>query len=235
MSLKNSPLNYTEHGKVKIKSSNNYQHVNSQQVVPLIVHEFSQASAEMPVVFVKNSESGQFQPVAILGFKSGENLFVQQEKWLSDYVPAYVTHHPFALMPSADDETKLQIIMSESSSLVTESEGNALFDEQGNETEYLQKRKNALGNYYENMQVSQAFVNFLSEKELLQQRTLTIELNGEKLNLTGLYLVDEKALNALSDEDFLILRKRGYLGALYAHLGSLHQLKRLADLKTSNK
>ena len=59
------------------------------------------------------------------------------------------------------------------------------------------------------------------------------ELNGEKIGINGVYLVDEKVLNSLSDEDFLELRKKGFLAPIYNHLGSLHQLSRLAKLKTA--
>ncbi|MEW6984019.1 SapC family protein [Colwelliaceae bacterium 6471] len=232
MSAKASLLNYTSHGKVKVKETHNYQHVNNQHVIPLVVHEFSRAGSEMPVVFVKNTDTGEFQSVAILGLTIGENLFYGEEKWRSNYVPAYVTHHPFALMPAAHDETQLQIIIDESSDLVSEEEGQLLFDEQGNETEYMQKRKNALGLYYEHTHITKAFVNTLNELGLLMEQSLAMNVNGAQSQLNGVYLVDEKKLNALSDEDFLELRKRGFLAPIYAHLGSVHQLHRLAALKT---
>ncbi len=232
MSIKVTPLNYTDHGHLKVKENKTFAHVNKQQVLPLLVHEFSIAGAEMPVVFVKNTKTGEFQAVAIMGFKSGENVFYDQQQWRGSYVPAYATHHPFALAPTEQDPNQLQVVITESSELVSDDAGEALFDQQGKETEYLQNRKTVLGTYYENMQVTQAFTKILQDHQLLQEQSLTIDLNGEKIALNGLYLVDEKALNALSDEDYLGLRKKGFLPSIYAHLGSLHQLKQLAKLKS---
>lgn len=225
-------LSYENHNQIKIEDSNDYQHAKDQQVVPLIVHEFAKASAEMPIVFVKNAETGEFQAVALLGLTQNENLFYSADKWLSPYLPALITHHPFALMPSQNDESQLQMVLKEDSHLVSKTIGDALFDDDGNETEYLTKRKNALGSYFESNHVSKAFTKKLTEKSLLSQQNLSLDLNGEKIEINGVYLVDEKVLNSLSDVDFLELRQKGYLAPIYSHLSSLHQLSRLAKLKT---
>ncbi len=225
-------LSFDNHKQTKIKHSNDYQHAKDQQVVPLIVHEFARASAEMPIVFVKNAETGEFQAVALLGLSQNENLFYSKDKWLSSHLPALISHHPFALIPSQNDENQLQMVLKEDSHLVSKTEGDALFDDDGNETEYLEKRKNSLGRYFENSHVTSAFVKQLNDISLLSQQNLSLELNGEKIAINGVYLVDEKVLNALSDEDFLELRKKGYLAPIYNHLNSLHQLSRLAKLKS---
>jgi len=225
-------LSYENHNQIKIIDSNDYQHAKDQQVVPLIVHEFARASSEMPIVFVKNAETGEFQAVALLGLSQNENLFYSEDKWLSPYLPALITHHPFALMPSQNDENQLQMVLKEDSHLVSKTDGEVLFDDDGNETEYLTKRKNALGHYFESSHVTKAFTKQLSDKSLLSQQNLSLDLNGEKIAINGVYLVDEKALNSLSDEDFLELRKKGYLAPIYSHLSSLHQLSRLAKLKS---
>jgi len=225
-------INYANHSQVKIKSTRDYQHAKGQQVVPLIIHEFSRASGEMPIVFVKNAQTGEFQSVALLGLTTNENLFYSKDKWLSSYLPALITHHPFALVPTQNDENQLQVVIKEDSHLVSNEEGDALFDDEGNETEYMEKRKNALGQYYENSQTTKAFIDFLVEKSLLSEQNLSMKLNGENIGINGVYLVDEKALSTLSDKDFLILRQRGYLAPIYNHLSSLHQLSSLAKLKS---
>jgi hypothetical protein len=226
-------LSYENHNQIKIKDCKDYQHAKDQQVVPLIVHEFARASAEMPIVFVKNSETGEFQPVALLGLSPNENLFYSENNWLSTYLPALISHHPFALMPSQNDENQLQMVIKEDSHLVSKTEGDALFDNDGNETEYLEKRKNAIGQYFENSHLTKVFVKQLNDKSLLSQQNLTLEIKGEKIEINGVYLVDETALNDLSDKDFLELRTKGFLSPIYNHLGSLHQLARLAKLKSA--
>lgn len=226
-------LSYENHHQIKIRDSTDYQHAKGQQVVPLIVHEFARASAEMPIVFVKNAETGEFQAVALLGLSQNENLFYSKNKWLSSYLPALITHHPFALMPSQNDETLLQMVLKEDSHLVSKTEGNELFDAEGNETKYLDKRKAALGRYFENSHLTKAFTKQLSDKSLLSQQNLSLKFNSENIAINGVYLVDEKAFNSLSDQDFLELRQKGYLAPIYNHLSSLHQLPRLVQLKST--
>lgn len=225
------PLSFAKHSQIKIKNLTNFVHAKEQQVVPLIVQEFLAASVEMPIVFVKNTENGAFQSVALLGFKPQENVFYSEEKWLGGYLPALITHHPFALAPTENDENQLQVIIKEDSHLVSLQEGDALFESNGQETEYTKKRKSALGQYFEHTRTTRAFIALLTDLHLLDQQKLTIDLNGDKVVLDGVYLVNEKKLNALSNEDFLVLRERGYLAAIYSHLNSLRQIAKLAALK----
>jgi hypothetical protein len=52
--------------------------------------------------------------------------------------------------------------------------------------------------------------------------------SGEVLNLTDFQVVDEAALNALGDSDFLDLRKSGALAMIYCHLASSNSWNALA-------
>ncbi|NRA73019.1 MAG: SapC family protein [Gammaproteobacteria bacterium] len=223
-------LNAKQHASTKIKSDYNFSHLKDQQILPVIVHEFAQASSEMPIIFIKH-ENGEFQPVALLGLKPSENLFYTDKKWLSDYLPAIATHYPFMMAPAEDESTKLQVYIREIDGLVNEKDGDALFDKEGKETEYMTKRKETLGRYFESSQITHAFTKHLVEKELLSEQPLNIDINGDKVTLNGLYLVDEKKLNELGDEDFLELRKRGYLAPIYCHMSSLRSVSKLVKIK----
>ena len=226
-------LNAAAHGNVKIKTGLNLESTAKQQILPVIVHEFAKAASAMPIIFIKpNAESTEYQPAALLGLKPEENLFYGDGKWLGDYLPAVVTHHPFAMVPTQGEENRLQMLINEDSAQYNEEDGDALFED-GKETEYLTKRKETLGNYFNSMHVTREFTKALAEKELLIEQTLSVDINGEKVQLNGLFLVDEKKLNELPDEEYLELRKRGFLAPIYAHLGSLHQVNRLARLRSA--
>lgn len=226
------PVSFEQHGQTKISNTTNYDHSKGQQIVPLVAHEFAIASAEMPIVFVKNADTGEFQPVALLGFEQGDNVFFKDGKWLGRYVPALITHHPFALLPSQNDANQLQLIIKEDSPVVNTTEGQLLFDALGNESEYMEKRKNALGQYFEHTHITKIFVKHLVDHDLLTQQDLTLTLNGEQIAINGVYLVDEKKLNELSSDAFIALREKGVLSPIYSHLNSLHQLSNIARLKT---
>ncbi|MDP2559533.1 SapC family protein [Psychrobium sp. 1_MG-2023] len=226
------PLNANHHSDIKIKSGLNLDSVKRQQVLPLIVHEFAKAGAAMPIIFIKPSEKAEYQPAGLMGLKPDENLFYKEGKWVGDYIPAVITHAPFAMVPTPGEESRLQMLINEDSEQCSKTEGEALFAD-GKETEYLVKRKETLGNYFHSMQLTREFSKVLVEHELLVEQSLTLEIAGEKVRINGLFLIDEKKLNELSDEKHLELRKRGFLAPIYAHLGSLHQVNKLAQLRTA--
>jgi hypothetical protein len=225
------PLHNVEHKDFKIKNGFNADLVKDQHLVPVVAHEFARVANEYPIVFVKNNETGEFQPVAMLGLEPGENLIVKDGKWQGAYLPHALTRSPLVLSKNPENEEQLFVGINESSDLVNKEEGNALFDEKGEETDYLKRRKEGLVSFVEFSQVTAAFTKFLTDKELLMPQTLTLEIKGEKRDINGIYLIDEKKMNELSDEDFLDIRKRGFLPPIYSFLTSMPQVNRLARLK----
>ncbi|MDC2890557.1 SapC family protein [Psychrosphaera algicola] len=221
------PLNKETHKNVKIKTISNVEDLAGQHALGVVVQEFALAGNQYPIAFVKD-KSESFFPVAILGLEQGKNLFVSEEnKWDGMYMPARYTHKPFSVIPNPDDKNLYGIAIDVDSEVVSDSEGDALFNEDGSESEYLDKRKASLMSYVENEQMTKAFVELLVKHDLLSAQNISVKVQGKEYVLNGLNIVDEKKLNALSDEDFLEIRNRGFLGPIFAHLGSMHQVTNL--------
>ncbi len=228
------PLTKEAHANTKVKIAADFDHVRNQHILPVLAQEFGAVSNELPIVFVKNSENDKVAAVAMTSLTPGSNLLLKEDKWQTRYVPACVRNVPFVLMPAPEGEGNFIVGVDEDHALVGE-EGESLFNEDGSETEFLDSRKKALGQYYDFDQMTVAVANYLNEKELLEQRTLTVEVAGEKRNIDGILVVSEEKLNGLSDEDFIDLRKRGILPMIYAHLGSLQNIQFLAKLTADAK
>ncbi len=223
-------LNVEEHADLKVNDNVGFDHVANQHVVPVVAHEFVQLATDVPVVFVKHAETGQFQSVAMLGLQPGENLLVKDGKWLGMYIPGIIATFPFRLMPTQHDETQLMLALDTDAKQVG-AEGQALFLD-GKETDYLTNRKQAITSYFEHSQITQGFVQLLVDLDLLVERNLTVEVNGQQINPNGLFVIDEKKLNELDDEKSLDLKRRGVLHVIYAHLISINQIRRLGKLKS---
>ncbi len=219
-------LDSNKHGDLKIGKVD-FSHLADQHIVPVTLHEIGRAAIDFPVVFVKNSETGEFQSVAMLGLKPGQNLMVKDGAWQGLYLPHVVRDYPLGLVLNPDDKERVWIGIREESSAVTKEEGEALFNGT-EETEYLAARKQALIDHYQQDQASRALVKSLAELDLFIPQTLTVEVNGEKRNINGIYLINEAKLNDLSEEQFNDLRKRGLLAPIFSHLTSLGQINRLA-------
>lgn len=222
------PLHNETHRNVKIAPLTNVEELGTQHAMGVVVQEFALAGNQYPIAFVKNPNDDSYFPVAIMGLEPNTNLFVTSEKkWDGMYLPARFTHKPLSVIPNPNDANQFAIAIDMASETVSEEEGEALFKEDGAETEYLEKRKKALISYVEHEQITKAFIDELVKYELLHQQNIGVKVKDKEYNLTGLFLVDEKKLNALSDEDFLALRKKGFLGPIFAHLGSMHQVNNL--------
>ena len=225
------PLTPTLHSQTRVRNEINASRFEGQQILPLIVHEISQAGSECPVVFIKNPETDQFQTVALLGLAQGENLMIRNHEWQGNYMPGVLTGDPFRLMAVAADSDQMTLGIDESSPLVGVDEGELLFDDSGKPTAYLDQRRDTLVRYFEHDRVTRVFVAKLVELELLVSKELTIEIDGQKSTMGGIYLVDENKLRELEDEPMLDLQRRGFLSAIHAHLMSQNQMRNLARIK----
>jgi hypothetical protein len=222
------PLHKETHKNIKIKPATSVEDLATQHALGVVVQEFALAGNQYPIAFVQGKDQEGYFPVALLGLEPNKNLFVNADnKWEGMYMPARYTHKPFSVIPSKEDANLFGIAINMDSAVVSEKEGEALFTEAGEETEYLANRKKSLISYVEHEQITKAFIDELVKLDLLHSQNINVKVSEKEFNLNGLFIVDEKKLSALSDEDFLGLRKRGFLGPIYAHLGSMHQVNNL--------
>jgi hypothetical protein len=227
MSVNIVPLAKEQHQALRVHAKQPFAHIASEHLLPVVVHEFGPASAVYPIVFVKNNDNGNFQSVALLGLEQGKNLFLQGETMQATYLPMAARNYPFFLTPDPTNETQLTVGIDENSPRVSKKEGEALFTEQGEDTEFLQRVKNQLADFFDTSRVTREFIKYIADLGLLEAKTLTVQVNEQKREINGLYLIDEKKLNELTDEQFLELRKKGYLAPIYAQMISVQQVQRL--------
>ncbi len=228
------PVNPEQHKGLKIKTSD-LSLFKGEHIVPISVFEAAQAGAEMPVIFIKSADTGQFLFVAMLALDAGENLFINEDnRWTGIYVPTAIASYPFRLVQLPNNDGQLSLAIDEESSAISKTEGRDLFDENGKQTEYVDKILDHLGRHHEMMQLTPNIIQELVNADLLMQQTINMEFAGQQRALDGIYIVDEKKLAGLSDEAFLELRRKNILPMIYAHLGSLTHIRSLAKAK-SNK
>lgn len=226
-------LHNEKHRNIRITKKNDVSDLTNQNVLPIVLGEFAAAAMEFPIYFVKNPENEQFQVIALMGIQRGENLFVKDGKWDASYMPARYTHAPFGLLRNSEDENQFGIALDVENELVSETDGEALFDENGEETEFLKKQKEAMGKYLEQERFTMMFAKELAEKDLLVTRTINVSLGEKKMDIDGVAMIDEEKLKGLSDEDFLDLRKKGMMASIYTHLFSTRQMNNLLRRKAA--
>jgi hypothetical protein len=190
--------------------------------------EFNEACKEYAIVFTR-AQNGQVIPVVVLGLRSQENLFLDaQGRWQARYVPAYVRRYPFVLaqLPGQD----MAVCIDEAYPGLGETEGEALFDEQGQETPFLKNALEFLTQYQRDYQRTEAFCQRLQEAGLLTEMNAQAKLaDGRSFTVNGLLVVDEKKLRALPDASVLALFRSGELHLVAMHLVSLSNLQNLVE------
>lgn len=230
MTTKYIPLDKEKHSALKVNPVHNYEFVKDTHLASATLREFAQVASCMPIVFINDQASGNFHTIAMFGLEQNSNLYFQNDKWMGHIVPLNVQRYPFDVRP---DGEKLGVFFDENSSLIGD-EGEALFTEAGEPSEYLNKQQQMLGDIANSEMATQRFIKEVVDLGLLDTIQLAVQyVNGENRNVTGLHSINEKRLNELPDDKILELKKSGHLGAIYTSMLSLGQLNRLVQLSST--
>lgn len=212
------------------------EHANVN-VVSVIPREFPRLLAQYPIFFAKSAESGRFEPVALLGFAGGENLYLAQDGWDAAYVPLQIQRQPFALIPRRGDaaaaaQSSLDLALDLSSPHVQTQEGEALFKDDGQPTPFLQDISSIMQALVTGSSEAYAFTGRLAELNLLEPVRIDIEfVDTSETKFQGLYWIAAAALKALPAETLKELRDIGYLEWMYFQMASLAHVAGLVARK----
>lgn len=221
-------LNRERHRGLRLKPTGDCRFAANTHFVPLAGQEFYQAARDYPILFIGEGE--QTVPIALLGLEPERNEFLDEDgQWLANvYVPAFIRRYPFVLADT--DAERFSVCFDAAYEGWNESEGEALFDDNGANTPYLDEVVDFLRGFTAEMRRTEAFVRTLQDLGLLRPRTLQLSHpGGERFTVNDFQAIDEEAFRALGDDDVLALHREGFLGWVFAHLMSLGAANRLFD------
>lgn len=233
MAINYIPLDKDKHSDIKVNAKVEFAYAANTHLAAATIREFAQLSGSMPLVFIEDPNTKNVHSVAMLGLEQGSNLFYADEKWQGPHVPLNIQRYPFDIRPDGD---KLGVFIDENSELLAkgDEEGQALFTEAGEPTEFLKNRQQFLAELANSEVQNQRFIKMLKELDLLEEIQIRILYKSSQTrNVTGILSINEKRLLDLDDDKVLAMHKAGYLGAAYSMMLSLGQLNRLVEL--SNK
>lgn len=218
------------HKNVKVRSDASVSFAEKLHIIPIVVNEFADAAANFPIVFVKDEKSDRFRVCAMMGLEVEKNLFYQGGNWAGTHVPMNIGRQPFAFAPLGDGQS-MGAAIDMNSDLVSETEGTALFDNEGNQTEYFQRANAFLAQLFEGEVATQRFSDAIKKHDLLRDFRLIMEdETGTKAELVGLQTISAEQLQALSDEAITEMQKEGFLAAAHIAIQSMAQIKRLVKM-----
>ncbi len=226
------PLNKEKHGNLSLSAIDNFKHTKETNSVYIAAVEFLKASKEYPIVFAKTPGDEIF-PVALLGLKDHENLFVGKKgEWLANYIPAYIRRYPFILASGpTQGGSQFAVCIDEGyEGFNSKNKGKKLFDDDGKESELLQQAIKFLQEYQGHIQFTSSFCNKINELGLLEPMQAKAEFkDGKKLALRGFMGVNRERLKTIEPDTLSELVKSNHMELIYAHLSSLDNIERLVQ------
>lgn len=237
-------LDLKKHADLKVQEGQHFGFVADLNTVPLSAVEFMPTARHYPIIFAGPDDD--VQPVALVGLRPGENLFVSRKgRWKEGcYVPAILRRAPFILLKEQHGKAKgVQLCLDVDSPLVSKTTGTALFED-GKPTELLAKMGRFAAAYSKEQSRTRGFVKACLDHDLFVERRMDITLSsGQKIAFAGFRMIDEQRLRELKDSVAVQWFRRGWNALAVAHFLSLGNMGRLhhranrraiADAKTTN-
>ena len=230
-----TPIKKETHQNIKIAAKRDLSHVENQHIAPITAPEYTQAATSYPIVIVKDQGTERYRSVVMLGLEAGENLYHKKEGWNAVYIPQSISIAPFSLGLDPEKEKTLTACVDLDNQFVGEDKEHELFDAEGKDTEFFKGVQDSLGRLYDNEVMNEKFIKELADNDLLVELEVRISFaSGETKKLVGLYNIDEKKVQELSDDKVLDFHKRGLFIPIHAMLGSVGQINRLAQLRNQS-
>lgn len=229
-------LDSETHRDLRVITQRGAQYGEAVHLVPVIAEELRSLCIDYPVCFTKDEQTGQFGLYALLGFGSGENLYLNGEHWNASYIPLHVRRQPFLVASQHNDnEPPRRVAMIDlNSTRVTRDStlGEAIYNSDGTPTEFFKKMQGLLTTLINGAQATTEFINALSDNNLIEAAQISITLdNGEQKKYDGLYTINEQALADLEGETLATFHQRGYLQACHLMLAAIGNINKLIQQK----
>jgi SapC len=219
------PLSKEAHRSLKVDGRASAAYGDDRHFVQVTVNEFPLLVVHYPLFFSKNANTGEFYCGVMLGFKEGENLFLQEWTEREFYRPLILQRGPFhAHGPSLAIDLEHP--------RVGAAGGKPLFTEYGQPTRYLQSIIWAFQDLKPGIETTRFFVARLLELHLIEPIDIDVEFeDGSTHKCVGLYTVNQETLTRLPDDVVVELFRRGYLRLMHLMIASLKQFPLLARKK----
>ena len=185
---------------------------------PVFVSEFRSVQACYPIVFQPADNGPGMQPVALLGLRNGENLFLEPHGWDATYIPLALERGPF-MIGRAGSELTIHVDLD--SPRIGRGEGEPVFMPHGAATEYLERMNSVLAAIHQGVEATAPFVAALLRHELIESFALDIEAaDGSQNRLAGFHTINEERLAQLDTSAIAELHAQGWLVAIFMAVAS---------------
>lgn len=217
------------HAGLSLADNLSFSFAGKVNAVPVSMIELPNIMQFYPIAF---SPSAPATPLAILGLRDNENLFVDENgKWLENtYVPAYIRRYPF-IFASDESGERLTLCIDNADGLLEKGDKNPLFTPEGDLSELTKNALEFCRSYQAAATQTQGFSEAIEKSGILIDRHAEARLNnGEVITLSGFRQIDENKYYELSADTIKEWHEKRWTGFIYAHLLSVGNWQRLFQL-----
>jgi len=227
-------VNSERHSKTKVSLASTLAKHAKVHMSHIVLQEFAEVAQYYPIFFCKDSDTGQFQPVALFGLSVDENIYQASGLWQKCYLPLKLQSTPFYLIKDPQTE-RPSLAIDIKDTRVQEQQGEALFIN-GKASPYLQQQSVILSELTQGFVLNSAFINDLLAHNLLESVALDIKyIDGQAQQLTGLYTINKEMLEKVPSEVQKQFQQQGYTALLSAAMSSVSHISTLIDIKNRLK
>jgi hypothetical protein len=230
------PLNVEQHKTLGYTEKYGSEYGHQVGAVVILPNEFAKAQREYPILFRKDSETGRFLPVVLLGFEEHENLFLNEySTWSTRYIPLAVRQGPFLIgLQQQETEQMLAIYADLNDSRIQQNATPALFNADGNASATLNEIRDILSARHKGSELLEPMIDAFLKYNLLERVMLEIDLSsGTTINFDAGYTVHVEKLMALENDAVVELHKSGFLSLAYNVADSVNNIQGLIDIKNA--
>ena len=199
--------------------------------------EYADVQRAYPILFRQDPASGEYHSVALLGFGKNENLFLDEGRWVADYVPGMIVRGPFLIGFQESDvaggvRQEPMIHVDLDHPRVSFSEGEPVFLPKGGNSPYLDHIALVLRGIHAGLEMSKAMFAAFSALDLIQPVSLDVKLSAEEgFSVVGLHTIDQRKLAALDGQSLERLNRAGFLQGAFLVIASMGNVKKLMAIK----
>ena len=229
------------HGKLNVIRGEYLDPSFAVNLSTVMVSELAFLAHEYPLFFYKSARSGEFQLAALLGFESGQNLFLENGNWMSRYVPLDIQRRPFQLhVPDASEAnhaygqttgvpTSGHLAVDPTSPQFSETKGETLYNDDGSPTATLLHYQTLFSHLLSASEQTRSIIATLVQHELLEAVELNVTLKKGDITLNDLYAVNVKKLNGLTGEALQACHNKGVLQVCHLVMSSGAHLETMIE------
>jgi len=235
-------LNNVAHKDLRVITRRSAAFGDNVATVMTVPTEFADVQREYPIFFRKDSATGEFMSLALLGFAKNENLFLDEHGWHASYIPGFIARGPFLIgfqeRESAGEQIREPVIHIDlDDPRVSSTEGEPVFLPLGGGSRYLDRIALILNGLSVGLGVSKAMFAAFIAADLIEPVKLEIKFTNpdEQYDLLGLHTINQQKLANLDAESLHRLNSAGFLQGAFLVASSLNNVQRLIDLKNRRR